>query len=196
MPNSQVINILTPEVEKCLLKLARSALNEYFKSRKKKSLKDTDIKLPVLKKKRGTFVTLTKENQLRGCIGHVHAIQEIYKDVLENTYAAAFNDPRFPPLTQEELKDTRIEISILSTPQKLDYKNAQELIKNLSDNNPGVILQKGFNTATFLPQVWEEIEEVENFLSHLCVKAGLNPDEWRQESLTIFTYTVEKVKEK
>lgn len=192
----QVINILTPKIEKHLLGLSRKALEYYFNSKKEMHVDQSQIPFKSLFEKRETFVTLTKNDQLRGCIGHIHAVQEIYKDVIDNTYAAAFNDPRFPSLSKDELKDIKIEISILSTPEKLEYSGTKQLLSTLDANRPGVIIQKGFNNATFLPQVWEELKNPSEFLSHLCIKAGLPPNDWTNDDLTIFTYDVEKVKEK
>lgn len=147
-----------------------------------------------LKQKLATFITLTINHDLRGCIGHLEPIQELYQDVIENAQAAAFSDPRFLPLIKEELPKIKIEISILSPSQKFTYSSGKELVQYLEKNKPGVILSKGRYSATFLPQVWEELPDAVHFLDHLCLKAGLKPEAW-QEGVTIETYTVEKFQE-
>jgi len=176
-----------------LLNLAREAIASVLEN--KKIIFDNNKISKNLKQKLATFVTLTINNDLRGCIGHLEPIQELYQDVIENAQAAAFSDPRFSPLTLEELKLTKIEISILSPSQKLIYSSAKELVQYLEKNKPGVILTKGRYSATFLPQVWEELPDAIHFLDHLCLKAGLKPEAW-QEKINIETYTVEKFKEK
>lgn len=156
----------------------------------------------IFKKKQACFVTLTIGGELRGCIGHLEARQELWRDVIENARAAAFEDPRFPPLTKEEFKKVEIEISILEEPEKLKYKSVGELVDYLAKNKPGVIIKErpafaggyGGRRATFLPQVWEELSGVEDFLGQLCLKAGLEREEWRQSRLEIETYGVEVVK--
>jgi len=146
----------------------------------------------VLRQRRNVFVTLKKDGRLRGCIGHLAPVQALFQDVIENARAAAFSDPRFPALTKSEFGKITIEISILSVGKKLEYKSAASLIEFLEKNKPGVILKYAGRTATFLPQVWDELSKPEQFLSHLCLKAGLAPDEWKKK-VTIETYSVEKI---
>ncbi|MFA6461068.1 MAG: AmmeMemoRadiSam system protein A [Candidatus Woesearchaeota archaeon] len=146
------------------------------------------------KEKHGVFVTLTKKKELRGCVGFIQPIKSIYDSVRENALNAAFHDPRFKPLQKEELKEVKIEISILTVPKRLEYKNEKELLVKLQKSKPGVVLEKGGHQATFLPQVWEEVKEAEEFLRHLSWKAGLGVDEWK--SANIFVYEVEKFEEK
>ena len=143
------------------------------------------------KETRAVFVTLTKNGELRGCIGHLEPIQEIYKDVIDNAFSAAFRDPRFEPLESSELDEIKIEISILSLPKKLDYVNSNDLLEKLNVGKDGVIISKGAYGATFLPQVWEQLPEKEDFLSHLCSKAGLKYDEWKLGKLEVEIYSVE-----
>ncbi|MBU0722365.1 AmmeMemoRadiSam system protein A [Patescibacteria group bacterium] len=173
-----------------LLNLAREAIkskleNSIFKV-------DTTKISNALKQKRGTFVTLKNNGKLRGCIGHLVAAQALCDDVIENARAAAFLDPRFAPLTKSEFEKIDIEISVLSSSKKLKYESLHSLIKNLKRNKPGVILKHNGRMATFLPQVWNELPNAKQFLSNLCLKAGLDPDEWTRE-VEIETYTVEKI---
>lgn len=145
-----------------------------------------------LKEKRACFVTLTINGQLRGCIGHLLPVQELYRDVIENAVAAAFQDPRFLPLAPDELPKIKIEISALTVPQPLNFSSPDDLIAKLRPEIDGVILKR---QATFLPQVWEELKKPEEFLGHLCLKAGLPADCWKEEGIGVEVYEVEKIEE-
>ncbi len=149
----------------------------------------------IFQSRRGTFVTLTKNNQLRGCIGNLVPDKTVTKGVQENAINAAFNDPRFPALSKAELDQVDIEISLLTEPQPLDYKDADDLLAKLRPNVDGVILRKGMHSSTFLPQVWEQLPDKELFLSHLCLKAGLPGDEWKKGDLEVLTYQVQYFEE-
>jgi AmmeMemoRadiSam system protein A len=118
-------------------------------------------------------------------------VQEIYKDVIDNALSAAFQDPRFPQLREEEMRDVEIEISVLTQPQKLAYASVDDLLNKLQPLRDGVIVEKGRYGATYLPQVWEDIASKEDFLSSLCEKAGLPADEWRGGQLKVLTYQAE-----
>jgi AmmeMemoRadiSam system protein A len=138
---------------------------------------------------------LNRGEQLRGCIGALRAHRPLAADVYHNAQAAAFEDPRFPPVRAEELSELTIEVSVLSTPEPLAYETPEELLEKLRPHVDGVVLQQGFRRATFLPQVWEKIEQPENFLEQLCYKAGLPPNAWRDPKVKILTYQVTKFKE-
>jgi AmmeMemoRadiSam system protein A len=142
-----------------------------------------------------TFVTLTRQGQLRGCIGALEARQPLAEDVREHAQAAALEDYRFRQVTPEELPYLNIEISRLTSPQPLAYQSPEDLISKLRPGVDGVVLRDGFRRATFLPQVWEKIADPELFLSHLCQKMGVSPDEWRQKKMEVFTYQVEEFHE-
>lgn len=185
---------LTSTDQQYLLKLARSALKHTFGTNQKLEVDSNNIQ-DSLKEERATFVTLTKNGNLRGCIGKLIADQELYQDVIDHVYAAAFRDPRFPRLTKAELPEIKIEISILTPPEKFEYKDTPDLTKKLDATKPGIIIKKGWHRATFLPQVWEELDQPENFLSQLCLKAGLSMDVWENEKLDIEAYEVLKFKE-
>jgi len=176
-----------------MLELARNAIKSEFDGA---PLKISPAKLdPLLIAKGSVFVTLTENEQLRGCIGHLSAIKELYKDIIENAVSAAFDDPRFEPLAPSELDRIKIEISILSAPHELEYKDSTDLLEKLTPLKDGVILSKGFNKATYLPQVWEDLKDKESFLSSLCIKAGLDPLSWKNEHLKIELYGAEKFEE-
>jgi len=144
---------------------------------------------------RGTFVTLTINKQLRGCIGNLDSTDCILDGIKRNAVNAAFNDPRFPPLKKDELDRVDIEVSILTEPKPLEYRDHKELLSKLQVHTDGVILRKGLASATFLPQVWEQLPQPEKFLSHLCLKAGLPSDEWKKGHLDILTYQVQYFEE-
>jgi AmmeMemoRadiSam system protein A len=144
----------------------------------------------------GTFVTVTIDGNLRGCIGHIIPRETVIEGIRENALNAAFRDPRFPPLTREEFDKIEIEISILTAPQELSYTDADDLLSKLRPGVDGVIIKKGYHEATFLPQVWEQLPDKEEFLSHLCLKAGLPHDGWCKERLQVSTYQVQAFEEK
>lgn len=188
------MNMYTNEQKKFLLDLARRAIENYLNTGRSLEIDKKKIETD-LKKNRGVFVTLTINGNLKGCIGHIIPIQSLYKDVIDNAIGAAFDDTRFTPLTKEEFNHINIEISILSLPKKLAYKNYADLIKKITPHKDGVIVKKGYNQATYLPQVWEDLSDKSAFLSSLCSKAGLPYDEWKNGELEIEIYTVEKFEE-
>jgi AmmeMemoRadiSam system protein A len=173
-----------------LLILARNAIKGKLGNEELKI--DESLKKKYSEKK-ACFVTLTERGVLRGCIGSLYPCQELYKDVIENAKHAAFEDYRFPQLKRGELSEVKIEISVLSIPQKLQFRNEKQLLERI-DKSMGLILRKGFNSATFLPQVWEEIPDKKEFLEHLSLKAGLDKDAWKTSE--IYFYKVKKIEEK
>jgi hypothetical protein len=153
------------------------------------------LKDPRLQEQRGTFVTLHKQGSLRGCIGSLTADEPIIESIKQNAVNAAFRDPRFPPLTPEELPSIHIEISLLSEPQPLIHQEAREIVDNLQRSQPGVILKQGARQATFLPQVWSQLPKAEDFLDHLALKAGLPQTAWREGKVELLTYDVQSFEE-
>ena len=139
-----------------------------------------------------SFVTLQINKQLRGCIGSLQTYQPLIKDLVHNAYAAAFSDPRFPPLTQEEFSNIDIHISILSKPEPMQFTSEQNLISQLRPEIDGLILSDNGHRGTFLPSVWESLPEPKLFLSHLKLKAGLPQNYW-SDTLTVQRYTVESI---
>jgi len=138
-----------------------------------------------------SFVTLTRSGLLRGCIGTLKHEFPLAQDVVLRAAAAAIDDPRFPPLQADEIEDTEIEISVLTTPQPLDYNAPDEIPNLLVPGRDGVTIIHGLKRATFLPQVWEKVEDPEHFLTMLCQKARLPADAWKRGELEISTYRVE-----
>ncbi len=182
---------LSKEEKSILLKLAREKLESIFTKKEVKVSKLSD----KLKEKKGCFVTLSENDELRGCIGNIDAREELYKCVLNNAVNAALYDPRFNQVSKDELKDIKIEISVLTKPSKLEFKDSEDLLKKLKQGIDGVILKKNEMEATFLPQVWEQIDGKEEFLMHLSLKAGLNENAWKDKDIEIYTYEVENFSE-
>jgi len=144
----------------------------------------------------GTFVTLhSSSGQLRGCMGCLTPSETVLEGIQRNALNAAFHDPRFGPLTADEAETVDIEISILSEPQPLVYSDGNDLLAKLRPHVDGVTIRKGTAGATFLPQVWKQLPHPEDFLSHLCRKAGLPPDSWQKEKLEVQTYQVQHFEE-
>lgn len=150
---------------------------------------------PKLNEKRGTFVTLKINGNLRGCIGNLSADKSVVEGVRDNAINAAFRDPRFAPLSRDEFDKIQIEVSILSEPKPLSFDSPDDLLAKLRPGVDGVIIRKGIRGATFLPQVWEQLPDKKVFLSHLCLKAGLPADEWKKPGLQVFTYQVQYFEE-
>lgn len=145
--------------------------------------------------KRGTFVTLTTNGDLRGCIGHIIPQESLIDGIRANAINAAFKDPRFAPLSKGEWDKIKVEISILTEPAPLKYSDAEDLLSKLRPGIDGLIIEKGYQSATFLPQVWDQLPEKAEFLSHLCMKAGLSANEWKRGTLIIHTYEVQAFEE-
>ncbi len=154
-----------------LLDIARNSIEAALGVSKLKPLPDESWLKPV----RATFGTLTQSGSLRGCIGSLEAHRPLGEDVRHNARAAALSDPRFPPLTSEEVADTRIEVSLLSTPKSLAFGDHADLIAQLRPGEDGLILECGGARGTFLPQVWESLPDPEQFVAELKRKAGLSP---------------------
>lgn len=149
---------------------------------------------PDLAKLAATFVTLTQNELLRGCIGSLEAHRPLSMDVAANAIAAAFHDPRFPSLQQAELERTRVEVSLLDTPEPLSFANESEVLEQLRPGIDGLILDCGSGRATFLPQVWESLPTPRLFLQNLKRKAGLPANFW-SPYLKLARYGVQKWKE-
>ena len=145
-----------------------------------------------LKAVRASFVTLEKNGELRGCIGALEAYRPLAQDIVENAYAAAFEDPRFPPVREEELDKLEIHLSLLTPSEPLHFQSEQELIAQLRPGVDGLILAERGRRGTFLPSVWEQLPDPAQFLEHLKMKAGLPPGYW-SDSVKIYRYETEVV---
>ena len=142
-----------------------------------------------------SFVTLTINGALRGCIGTLEAYQPLYLDVIEHAAAAAVDDFRFNSVRPDEVPAITIEISVLTHPEQLSYSGPDDLLQRLRPGIDGVVIKDGRMRATFLPQVWEQIPDRQEFMSHLCSKMGATSGLWKIKNLAVFTYQVEEFHE-
>lgn len=188
--------MLTDEQGKILIRLARQVIEENLEMNPTGPVSDEELKDPVLQEHKPLFVTLNKREQLRGCIGCLVATESVVEAVKRHAVNAAFFDQRFSPVTEEEVPELNINISLLTDPQPLEYQTGNELEKKLRPGIDGVILRDpSMGAATFLPQVWEQLPTVPQFLNHLCGKAGMPEDTWQKRHLEIKTYQVQYFKE-
>jgi AmmeMemoRadiSam system protein A len=182
------------ETRKTILKLARDALQI---ATEKGRLPPIDLSaLPEeLWETGASFVTLRKNDALRGCIGALEAKLPLAEDIRQHAVAAALYDYRFPAVEAHEVKDICIEVSILTEPKRLEYEDPEDLLQLLRPMIDGVIISDGVRRATFLPQVWERIPSPSLFLSMLCEKASLPSNAWQTQKLQVSIYQVEDIHE-
>jgi len=182
---------LNKEHQQRLLDLAKSSIQHGLQTGRplKVNLAEYPDELTI---PRATFVTLRKQGQLRGCIGMLEAIRPLAEDVAENAYSAAFKDSRFPALKANELSELEIHLSILTPAEPVLFTTEQDLVTQLQPGIDGLILQEGRRRGTFLPSVWEQLPNPEQFLRHLKQKAGLAPDYW-SENIKIYRYRTEMI---
>lgn len=182
-----------PTLEKdekiALLKLARSTIAATLTT--EAQIERPDQISPALKENRGCFVTLHKDGDLRGCIGTIEAVRPLVDAVEKNAVNAAFSDPRFPAVREEELSGIDLEISVLTTPETIAFSTPEELLDQIEPGVHGVIISQGGFSATYLPQVWEQLPDKEHFLSSLCIKGGMSPDAWQDPKTQVKVYKVE-----
>jgi AmmeMemoRadiSam system protein A len=182
-------NLAAPE-RKFLLDLARKSLKNAAANTSLPEVAPKDVQ-PKLAEKKACFVTLTKAGALRGCIGHLTAMEPLYQAVIDNARNAAMRDPRFATVQPDEVDQLKIEISVLTEPQPLSFSSPEDLLSKLHPNEDGVLLHIGPRTATFLPQVWAQLPDKVEFLNHLAQKAGCDPSEWRGKDTQVEIYHVE-----
>jgi uncharacterized protein len=185
---------LTDEEKQTLLRLAREAMEYGVRGKKLPPLDQNSI-TPRLHEQGASFVTLTIDGELRGCIGALEAYQPLVDDVREHAAAAALEDPRFRPVDETELNKIKLEVSRLTAPSPLEYSSSEDLLAKLRPHVDGVILKSDFRRATFLPQVWEKIPNPQDFLDHLCAKMGARSNLWRNTKLQVYVYQVEEFHE-
>lgn len=157
-------------------------------------LRGADEQQRWLHEKGATFVTLNRRQQLRGCIGSLQACRALLADIKANAAAAAFRDPRFPPLEIRELDEIEIEVSLLSALEQVIFENEQHALRQLRPGIDGVVLEFGVRRGTFLPQVWGHFSDTASFLRQLKQKAGLPVDFWHDD-IRLQRYSVEKFKQ-
>lgn len=182
---------LTPEEQLVLLRLAREAIQDGVCGLPLVPLSLEGFS-PRLRELRASFVTLSQNGRLRGCVGGLEPCLPLAEDVRAHALAAALEDYRFPPVQPDELPCLQIEVSCLTLPRLLDYACPEDLLTLLQPGRDGVVLQDGLLRATFLPQVWEKVSEPGRFLGHLCLKMGAEQDYWQKKRLQIYTYQIEE----
>lgn len=185
---------LSDEERKILLRLARRAL-EAAVNRQPMPKIYTQEMTKRLQEMGASFVTLTIQGMLRGCVGTLEPYQSLADDVSEHAVAAGLQDYRFPPVSAEELSQIEIEVSRLTIPQPLPYTTPEGLVESLHPGIDGVVLRDGIRRATFLPQVWDKLPDPVEFLDHLCAKMGADPGLWRRKKLDVLVYQVEEFHE-
>ncbi|NPU85286.1 MAG: AmmeMemoRadiSam system protein A [Syntrophaceae bacterium] len=174
---------LTEKEKQELLDLALSAIKTGLEGKAPPGMKETT---PILREKRGAFVTLKKRGQLRGCIGYIQPVKPLYETIERMALAAAFEDPRFPALRKEELKDLSVEISVL-TPLR-EIQDVGEIRVGVH----GLFIVRGPRSGLLLPQVAVEYGwDTETFLKETCHKAGLSAEAWRDEATRIYVFSAE-----
>ncbi|MCC6657015.1 MAG: AmmeMemoRadiSam system protein A, partial [Rhodocyclaceae bacterium] len=151
-----------------LIALARGAIAERFGQNGSTAAAHETLERPG-----ATFVTLTQQGRLRGCIGSLEAHRPLALDVRENALAAAFRDPRFAPLAAGEFEITRVEVSLLTAPEPLAFRDEADFMAQLRPGVDGIVFQYGRHRSTFLPQVWESLPDPQQFMQQLKRKAGL-----------------------
>ena len=178
----------TDSQQQALLNTARESIQQGLERGQSLAVKadpDTPFATP-----RACFVTLKIDDQLRGCIGSLEAYRPLIIDVAENAYAAAFQDPRFAPLTRPELARLNLSLSILSPAESMTFDSQEDLLRQLKPGIDGLIIQEGTRRGTFLPSVWESLPQAASFLNHLKLKAGLPEDYW-SDSVQVWRYKTE-----
>ena len=162
-------DMLSEQEGKYLLSVARETIEHRLFETENDELVQPEV-ATKFSERRGTFVTLTMDNNLRGCIGHIIPQETLLEGIKVNAINAAFKDPRFKPLSKGEWDRVKIEVSILTEPKPLEYTDGDDLLNKLRPGIDGVIIKKGFYQSTFLPQVWEQLPDKKEFLMHLCMK--------------------------
>jgi uncharacterized protein len=176
---------------KILLELAHESIAYGLKNNQHMPIDVVDYP-KHLQEERTCFVTLHLQGQLKGCIGSLEAHQSLVQDVIHNAYTAAFQDPRFYPLTAEEFPEIKIHISVLSKPELISFTSEEDLLGKIRPKIDGLILSEGLNKGTFLPAVWQELPDKALFLKHLKLKAGLSENYW-SDTLKVERYTAESI---
>lgn len=172
-----------------LIATARGAIDEAF-GRRAAAVRPH----PALERPGATFVTLVLDGELRGCIGTLEARRPLAIDVRHNALGAAFDDPRFAPLTSREAASTRVEVSLLSPTTRVEVAGEDDLVGRLAPGVDGIVLELGRRRATFLPQVWETLPHPREFLRALKRKAGMPADFW-SPGIRVSRYTHTKWRE-
>ncbi|MCX6165790.1 MAG: AmmeMemoRadiSam system protein B [Ignavibacteriae bacterium] len=175
--------VFSKEERELMEKIAKQAVETYIKEDKRIQYEDVP---DSFKKRLACFVTLTDAVDLRGCIGTIEPVDKLYKSIIDNAISAATRDPRFSPVSKDELKGLKYEVSVLSEPREINFSSYEELFDKIKEK--GVIISKSGSRAVYLPQVWEHFTSPESFLTSLCRKAGLSSGEWKEKEMKFFVF--------
>lgn len=178
--------MISKEHQKKLLALARKSIQDYFEGKRPK------IAEGFMKEKSGVFVTLKEGEELRGCIGFPEPVFPLGEAVIDSAVNAAFNDPRFHQLEKSELKQVKIEMSVLTKPEEIKAKSPLEIVKKIKAGKDGLIVRKNGYSGLLLPQVAVELNwDEEEFLNQTCIKAGLPFDAWKEKDAKVYKFQAE-----
>jgi uncharacterized protein len=181
---------LTAADREALLRIAESAIARALSTGTRR-LPDVDDLSPRLRQPGATFVTLRRDSMLLGCIGTLEPYQPVGIDVAEHALAAAFDDPRVPPIEADDYTAMTVEVSVLGALHELRVSNHRQLAESLRTGKDGLLVVAPGHRATFLPSVWESVSDVDEFLAMLWRKAGLWPREW-PTGIRVFMYEVDE----
>lgn len=185
---------LTQKEGQTLIQLARKNIETHMAG--------GDLKPPVdlpeiFKEKLGIFVTLNLNSNLRGCIGYPEPYMSLIDGLLDVSIAAAFDDPRFYPLSPEEFKEVKIEISVLTKPELIEVNTYEDYIKTITIGQDGLIIENSGHRGLLLPQVpLEQNWDIITYLQNLCYKAGLSKNSWKEETTKIYSFQAQIFEEK
>lgn len=186
--------LLSERERSVLLALARQAIAAVVAGQEAPVISAEEV-TSGLRESRACFVTLWRGKELRGCIGQLYAREPVWEAVVKNAARAAAKDHRFAPVTADELGALRVEISVLSASIPLDYRTPEELLDQLRPGMDGVVLRMGESVSTFLPQVWRDLKEKQEFMEQLSRKCGHPANAWRQAGVVVSVYQVEHFEE-
>ena len=170
-----------------LVNIAKEAIEHYLETKERlQTPEDHPIELD---EKLGVFVTLNKNNDLRGCIGYAEPIESAIDATIDVAIAAAFNDPRFSAVTKDEYPILDLEVTVLTKPELIVVAHPDQYFEEIEIGRDGLIIQKGYSRGLLLPQVaTEHALDIENFLEHTCMKAGISADSWMDESCDVYKF--------
>ncbi|MCP4400713.1 MAG: AmmeMemoRadiSam system protein A [bacterium] len=178
---------LRNELQQKLLEIARETIDTYIRNREEAEF---TLDEPELQQKCGAFVTIKTHGRLRGCIGHVEGFKPLYQTIVDMALAASTQDPRFPPVTEDELEALQLEISVMSPLRKVDSPD------EVQPGVHGILMRRGSRSGLLLPQVATERDwDRQTFLEHTCLKAGLLPNEWQDPETDIYVFSAQVFKE-
>jgi len=171
--------------------LARFAIEFFLKTGRPPAVEPLTVE-EDLKEKKACFVSLYVGGQLRGCVGTVEADKPLYQQIIKYSIESAVHDWRFSPLAEKELKDLKIEVSVLTPLSRYKPDSSEALLNYLKEKKPGVLIKFAGRQALFLPQVWEKLAEPSEFLKELCLKAGVAAKSWEEKTVEFWLFEVEK----